>query len=154
MKIILALKRWIVAILDVCRRSSPPQVIVRIQVGDVSIEMEGDWLMLKMPIDRKVTATVAFKDRAGNSAPVDGVPAWSVQPDGLLTCESSEDGMSATFTPTGTLGTAQVIVTADAEIGDGITNLTLEGYIELVGGQAVTGVIDFGEPTKLEAPTA
>ena len=59
-------------------------------------------------------------DGAGHPAPVDGVPVWAVSDEKILTVTPSADGLSADIETTGELGTAQVTVTADADLGAGV----------------------------------
>lgn len=100
-----------------------------------------------LPVDRKVTATVTFTDRGGNAAEVQGSPVWNTDRPDLLTVEVV-DGV-ANITPVGPLGSAQVVVSADADLGEGFVELIVLGQIEVIAGTAVAGVINFGEPVPL-----
>ena len=46
----------------------------------------------------------------------------------------------------GAVGTAQISVTADADLGSGVVTLLGLGVIEVIAGQAVTATINFSEP--------
>lgn len=100
--------------------------------------------MSQLPIGNKVTATIVVTDAKDNPTRVDGVPVWSTDRPDVLTIEAAADGLSAVVTPTGALGSAQVQVDADADLGEGVRPLTLLGTVEVVAGEAVAGTIDFG----------
>ena|SRR5450759_1107070 len=95
-----------------------------------------------------VAGTVAFVDKAGSSAKVDGAPVWSSSDESVLTATTETDGFSGTFTATGKLGTAQGSVKADADLGAGITELVLTQDFEVVAGAAVAGTITLGTATE------
>ena len=110
---------------------------------------------MQLPDDKSVSATVAFTDAKGNAAQVQGAPSWTVDPpDSVVTMAVAADGLSATFTPVGPLGSAQVSVSADADLGDGVTTITGLGTIEVIAGTAVTASINFGAPTDIAAAPA
>lgn len=125
-----------------------PQWSARVVLGANGIThcFEGDFTML-LPVDRKVTATVTFTDRGGNAAEVQGSPVWNTDRPDLLTVEVV-DGV-ANITPVGPLGSAQVVVSADADLGEGFVELIVLGQIEVIAGTAVAGAINFGEPVPL-----
>lgn len=108
--------------------------------------------MTTLPDDQVATGTIAYTDAKGNPAKVDGVPAWSSSDDAVFTVAQEADGMSATVTPIG-LGTAQVRVEADADLGAGVVSLVTLGDIEVVAGTAVAGNITFTVGTPGGGPT-
>lgn len=89
---------------------------------------------------------VAFKDQKGNAAPVDGVPAWAVSDASLAVVEAADDGMSALIKPVGPLGAFKVQVSADADLGEGVSSIIGELDVEIVGGDAVSVQISAGAP--------
>lgn len=96
---------------------------------------------------KKVPVSVAFIDAAGNPARVDGVPVWSSSDPSVVTIDGvSEDGMSAFAVAVGPLGTAQVSVAADADLGEGIRALTGVLDIEVQASEAVSANVAAGEP--------
>lgn len=118
---------------------------VVISAHGITHAFQGDFTML-LPVDRKVSATVSFVDRGGNLAAVEGY-VWGTDRPDLLTVDAV-DGV-ATITPVGPLGSAQVVVTADADLGEGITELVLLAQIEVIAGTAVGGSINFSEPVPV-----
>jgi hypothetical protein len=99
--------------------------------------------MLTLPDDKTASAAVSYTDAKGNAATVDGAPVWTSSDESILTVAAAADGLSAVITPVGPLGTAQVKVEADADLGAGVTSLVTLGDIQVVGGQAVAGNINF-----------
>ncbi len=100
---------------------------------------------MQLPNDKNVTASVSFADADGNPAKVDGAPVWASDNEAVATVAASSDGMSAVVTSVG-LGTAQISVVADADLGSGVVELKGLGSIEVISGTAVTATINFGEP--------
>jgi hypothetical protein len=96
---------------------------------------------------QKVSLTVNTVSKAGNRAPVDGVPTWSTSNDAVLTLMVSEDGLSCDVVTTGTLGAAQVSVVADSDLGAGVVELTAVLDVEVKASAAVSLGLDVGAPT-------
>jgi hypothetical protein len=96
---------------------------------------------------QKVGLKVNPVSKAGNPAPVDGLPKWSTSDESVLTLSVSEDGLSCEAVTTGKLGTAQVSVVADADLGDGVTEITAVLDVEVKASAAVNLGLDVGVPT-------
>lgn len=67
--------------------------------------------------------TLTITDSRGNPATVDGVPVWATSDATVLTVTPAADGMSFdvnTVAP----GTARLTVTADADLGSGVSTIT------------------------------
>lgn len=109
-----------------------------------------DITMLVLPVDQKVHCSIEPVDAKGNPAAIDGVPTWSSSNDQIATVVADPDDGSGTFTawvtPVGQLGTCQINVTADADVGSGVT--TINGVMDLqaVAGQAVGFEISHDAP--------
>lgn len=104
--------------------------------------------MLNLTDTQQVALSVAFADKAGNAATVDGAPVWSSSDETVLTVVAAEDGLSAVATATGKLGTAQVSVSADADLGAGTTTLTGVLDVTVLVSAAVSAVVSAGAPTE------
>lgn len=102
--------------------------------------------MLILTDVQKCALSIAPVDGAGNPAPVDGVPLWGVTNNGVLDLVVAEGGMSAVITANGPLGTGQVTVSADADLGEGVTTLSGLLDVEVIAGQAVSLGIAAGTP--------
>jgi len=96
--------------------------------------------------DNGARATLAFKDKKGNPAPVFGVPEWSLSADGIVDMTVDADGMGANFVPTdatGGLGTVTVNVKAEGDAVAGTDVINLTGDLEVIAADAATGEIAF-----------
>ena len=108
--------------------------------------------MFVLTTSQQVTLGVAYKDKAGNPAVVDGAPAWSISNPELAEIIASDDGFSATVRALGGIGSVQVAVAADADLGEGIKQLIATLDIDIVAGEAVVAAISTG--TAEEQPVA
>lgn len=95
---------------------------------------------------QKVTLSVAFTTKAGNPASVDGVPQWVSSDPSVIQVVQSADGLSAEAIAVGPLGTAQVSVVADADLGEGVAAITGVLDIEVKASQAVFAIVAAGAP--------
>ena len=106
--------------------------------------------MLVLPNDHKVIATVEPVDAKGNPATIDGIPSWSSSSATIATVNAlPADGsgkFSAEVLPGSELGTCQINVTADADLGSGIQQISGVLDLEVVGGQAVGFTITTSVP--------
>lgn len=123
-----------------------PRLVFSTIIGGIKIE---DIRMLVLPIDHKVPASIQPVDAAGNPAAVDGVPVWTSSAPTIVTVIAAVDGMSAEIVPAGLLGTAQVNVQADADLGSGVTAITGILDVQSVAGTAVGLQIQTGAPIPI-----
>jgi len=124
-----------------------PRATVRIRYGGIILSFEGDWTM-QLPDNMQVHADLSYVDAKGNPAAVDGAPVWSTDRPDLVTLTVAPDGLSADIAAVGPLGAAQIVVDADADLGEGTVPLKTIGSIEVIGSEAVSGTINFGAPTQ------
>ena len=73
--------------------------------------------------EQKIQITLAPKTAAGNPAPVDGKPTWTIQ-SGSSTIEVAEDGMSAFLISSDEESQTMVLIEADAKVGDGVESIS------------------------------
>jgi hypothetical protein len=90
--------------------------------------------MKNLFVDKQMKVLVkGFKDKLGNEASVDGLPAWSLESDLYGKLEVSADGMSAVFSPSGLASPKgsplKVFAQADADLGEGVK--TIVGFFEI-----------------------
>lgn len=97
---------------------------------------------------QKVSLSITPTSAAGNPAPVDGAPVWTSSDESVLTVTASEDGLSAEAVTTGKLGVAQVSVSADADLGEGVTTITGVLDVEVKASEAVSLAVSAGTPTN------
>lgn len=105
-------------------------------------------MALVLTDSQEVTLTVTPVDKKGNPAVVDGVPTWGTSDDTVLTVAAAADGLTALVTATGKLGDAQINVSADADLGSGVTSLTGTLDVSVVAGQAATLGVTAGVPAE------
>lgn len=96
---------------------------------------------------QKCSLSIKPVDAKGKPAPVDGVPEWSSSDANVISVSPSADGLSAVIVA-GDPGSAQVSVSADAELGSGVTTLTGALDVQVTGGQAVAMSISAGAPEE------
>lgn len=98
---------------------------------------------------QEFSASVTFTDVRGNPAEIDGSPIWSVSNEELLGIETSNDEFTAYITALGPVGHAQVVVTADARIGEETSEIKGILDIDIVASEAVSATITPSEPTDM-----
>lgn len=101
-----------------------------------------------MTATQQVEVTVEFKDAKGNPATVDGTPVWQTDNPSILGLTPSADGKTCTVVATGMIGTANVQVTADADLGPDVKQIIGTLEVEITPGQAQMVSITPGTPTE------
>ena len=96
---------------------------------------------------QKFPVSVAFVSAAGNPAKVDGAPVWSSSDETILKVTAAEDGMSASVEAVGPVGTAQVVVKADADLGEGVKEISGVLDVEVLASEAVAASLSAGPAT-------
>jgi len=96
--------------------------------------------------DQQVALSIQPVDKKGKPALVDGVPVWASSDETVITVTAASDGMSAVAVGVAP-GSARVVVTADADLGAGVTDLTGTLDFNVTGGAAATLNITAGTPT-------
>jgi len=106
--------------------------------------------MLVLPNDHKVTASIQPVDAKGNPATIDGLASWSSSSADIVTVTNvSADSLSADVVPGTALGSAQINVTADADLGSGVQTINGVLDVQVVAGQAVGFVITTAPPVPV-----
>lgn len=95
--------------------------------------------------DQQVGLTIAITDKKGNPAQVDGAPTWASSDETVVTVTAAADGMSANVVAVAP-GSARVVVTADADLGAGVTPLTGTLDFSVTAGGATAIAITPGTP--------
>jgi len=107
-------------------------------------------IMYTLPVDKKVGVQISYVDSKGNPAKVDGDVRWEESDKSIFLFEvdpNSTQQMAGTIQPQGALGQAQLKAMADADLGEGVKPLITLFDLEIVGGEAVAGVITpVGDP--------
>ena len=97
----------------------------------------------------KLPLSIDVKDAQGNVAVVDGAPAWALTDDTVGSLTVSADGLSAEFIPAGIVGSVQVQVSVDADLGVGVKSILGTLDVEVLSGEAVSVSIVAGAPVPL-----
>lgn len=139
MKLILKsiIRKIILIILAILDDIWPPAVAIRFILNKKEITM------LTMSASQKCTVSIKPVDKKGNPAPVDGIPVWDVSATGTVTLAPAADGMSCDVLGAAP-GTVQVNVTADADLGAGVTTITGTLDVQITPDQAVGFAITTG----------
>jgi hypothetical protein len=97
---------------------------------------------------QEVPVTVAFSDRRGNPATIDGLPTWAVSDPAIIGLKVNADSYSALVFAVGPIGHSQVSVTADARLGEEFSPIIGILEVDVVGGEAVTATLTAGTPEE------
>ncbi len=103
---------------------------------------------INMTNSQQLTATIQPVDAKGQPALVDGVPDWASSDETIITVAASDDGMSAVVAAVGPLGDAKVSVTADADLGAGVSAIFGTLDVSITQGQAVGFKITTSDPVE------
>ena len=108
---------------------------------------------MKITVTQKFAAAITPVDKFGNAALVDGKPTWEAADPAIISIVPANDGLSATILALGPVGTSQVSVTADADLGTGVVTITDAFQVDVVAGMAVGLGVTIGEAVEQDAPT-
>jgi len=107
-----------------------PHLVISVKLGEFIIKTKGNDLMFTLPNDKNAQLTVTAVDADGNPAQVESITYTSSNPE-VATVD--ETGLVTSVS----IGTAQINVTADADLSEGVTELIGLLEVEVVSGQAV-----------------
>jgi hypothetical protein len=115
--------------------------------GGVTVTAKGPSMAYTLPVGLQVQLKVEFLDAAGNHAKVDGDPMWSSSNPDICSVAAEPGNPYLAHLLGVDIGAAQVIVEADADLGDGVREVVCTLDVNIVAGEAVIGVITpSGEP--------
>lgn len=103
--------------------------------------------MLKLTSTQQASLSISAVDRKGRPAQVDTIVFSSSDPSVATVTPDASDPSRALLKAMNT-GTAQINVTADADLGDGVNALTGVLDVTVVPGQAVSLAIGTGTPEE------
>lgn len=103
---------------------------------------------MQLTDSQQVTLSVAFTDKRGQPAPIDGLPSWGVDNSDVLAITPAADGMSALVAAVGPLGSGMVSVTADSAPGDPVVTFAGTLQIDVTAGPATVANITPGTPEE------
>lgn len=99
--------------------------------------------------EQKVRVGLAPVTATGKPARLDGKPSWIIQ-DGDSTIEVAEDGLSAMLISSDTPGDTIIVVSADADLGEGVENISDAIRLSVKGAKATSLGLTIGEPMPKE----
>ena len=103
--------------------------------------------MLQLTNTQQATLSISAVDRKGKKAPIDSI-VFTSSDENVATVTADPSDPSKALLKAVDSGTAQVNVTADADLGDGVNTLTGTLDIVVVAGQAVSLAIATGTPEE------
>ena len=113
-----------------------PKVSFAFTVGQPKLKATQNMpLVLKVTNEQKVTVTLSPVTDAGKPVKLDGAPTWSVVL-GESTITPADDGLSAVLVSADTPGDTQVLVSADADLGEGVETISDTIDLNVVGATA------------------
>ena len=98
-----------------------------------------------------VPVTGRFKDKKGNNAKVQNPQAITSNAEILglsAVTENADNSYSFTVSAIGPVGPASVSLLGDADLGEGVKDVRLDGEVNVVAGDASVGELTFGTPTE------
>jgi hypothetical protein len=123
------------------RRPAPE---LRFDIGPITAK--GADPMLTLTDEQKCHLSIQPVTAAGNPARVDGAPSWEASDQSILALAVADDGMSADIVTVGPLGSCQVKVTADADLGSGVRSITGVLDVEVIAAEAASMSVVAGTP--------
>lgn len=120
----------------------PRRARLRVWISNASF-IEGDNLVMRITSEQKVKVTVAPKTAGGHDATIDGDVAFTSSDDTVARIDPI-DGSSCYVTAVGP-GAAQISASFDADLGEGVREITASGALEVVAAEADTAEIVFGD---------
>ncbi len=128
-----------------------PKVTLRWGIGPVSEQPHNGTrsltYMLQLTNTQQCQLSIAGVDKKGNPAGLEGIIYSSSDPSVAAVTQDAADPSKALVVAVAA-GTAQINVRADADLGDGVTELTGVLDVTVVPGQAVSFVINTGTPEE------
>lgn len=133
---VLCMGLWVLEKLLVCLMPRP-RVVFRI---GQEIIMEARFSSVE-----EVDVDVSFENALEEVVAVDGIPTWQVEDSTIATLTVAADGRSAVLRSTGVAGNTRVIVTADADLGEGVVPIT--GVLDVSVSQSGAIAVNFSVST-------
>lgn len=115
--------------------------------------------MAEFNTSQQCPVTLVITNAAGNPAQVQGAPTWATSDATVITVTPAADGMSAVVASVAPGGPARITVSADADLGAGVSTITGVSeditIVEDPANQASVMTLTLGAPeAKPAAPPA
>lgn len=108
-------------------------------------------MSLDLKRDEQSRYSVAYVDKYGDAATVDGPPHWVADPADKVVLTPSDDGMTC-LVAAAALGDVLLTVTADADMGDGIKTLVASDPVHIIAADATGATMTSGTVEKQPEP--
>jgi len=95
--------------------------------------------------EQQVLVTLAPVTPGGHPAQLDGVPTWEIL-SGNSTMNVAADGKSATLISADDPGDTEILIKADADLGEGVVEISDVIQLSVAGAQAASLGLTVGEP--------
>jgi len=124
-------------------------------VGPVTnkVQQEKEQMIIKLTNEQQVTVTLKPKTDGGRTAKLDGVPTFEVI-SGESTVTAAADGLSALIVSSDNPGDTQILVKADADLGEGVEEISEILEVQVGSASAKNLGIVVGTPEVKPAPPA
>ncbi len=127
--------------------SNAPDVVLKTPMFHLFPLIGGDLMAaITFTTIQQLPVSIQPVNDKGKPAPVDGAPVWLTDNTDVVALTPSADGLSCVIVAVGIPGTATVQVTADADLGTGVTNLIGTIEVEVVAAPATSIVVTPGTP--------
>src|SRR5262252_1529868 len=120
-----------------------PRAIITLQFAENTIK--GESMSASMRVGTYATVSVEWTDKGGNTVGVEhGTVNWASSDPTICTVTPSTGNPAiANLYAPGKIGTVQIHATGDADLGEGVKNVTATLAVEVISGEAVAGEITF-----------
>lgn len=104
--------------------------LISFNIGRSRIKAESKESEVRMPAQLTLLASeevdvgISAVDKYNNPAQIDGTPTWEASDTSLLEIVPGSDPMSVTLRPVGPAGVVQATVKADADLGEGVREIS------------------------------
>jgi hypothetical protein len=123
------------------------RIVFHKAVIDNQTTIMGDIESMLLTDTQEVDLAIKPIDKKGQAAQVDGVPVWVSSDPSVIEITPAADGLSC-LAKAGNIGSAQVSVSADADLGEGVVTITGVLDFNVVAGQAVSLSVIAGVPRE------
>lgn len=124
---------------------SKPRTSFEYKIGQPQKKGQNMPLELKITNEQQIKVTLSPKTDTGKPASLDGSPAWTVL-SGNATLVVADDGLSANLISADDPGDTEIIVKADADIGEGVEEISDIIKLSVVGATAKNLGLTAGQP--------
>lgn len=139
---------WLKEILNKLNRLLRHQARFDYTVGPITTKKKEQNIMLEINVtnEQQVNVTLHPVTATGKPAQLDGAPEWSVVT-GNGTVNPAGDGMSADLVSSDDPGDTDYLVKADADLGEGVVEISDIIRLHVAGAQAANLGLVAGDPT-------